>query len=96
METLDLLRTELFADEIAKSMPTFIIKAIIKFAHTTKHLAEVIHERELYDEYETTPQQIEFDIKAIRYNLTELRRALQIKKKEPFQEFMNGAIVGLN
>ena len=51
METLDLLRTQLFADEIAKSMPTFIIKAIIKFAHTTKHLAEVIHERELYDEY---------------------------------------------
>jgi hypothetical protein len=96
METLDLLRTQLFADEIANSMPSFIIKAIIKFAHTSKMLAEVIQERELYDEYQTTPQQIDFDIKAITYNLIELRRALTIRSNRPFQEFTNGAIVGLN
>ena len=96
METLELLRTQLYAEEIAETMPIIVIKAVIKYGHTAKTLAETIRDEYLYDEYNLTPQQVDFDIKAITYNLKQLRRALTIRSNRPFQEFTNGAIVGLN
>ena len=96
MKTLELLRTKLYANEIADIMPSFIIKEVIKYAHKAKILAEEIRDNYLYDDYNLTPEQIDSDIKAFNYNLKVLRRALTIRNKQPFQEFMNGAIVGLN
>jgi hypothetical protein len=96
MQALNVLRTELIATEIAEIMPSFAIQTLIEFGLKAKALAKEIQETLTYDEYGVTPEQIDFDIKAITWNMKELKKALVLKKKQPFQELNNGSVIGLN
>lgn len=93
---LEFFRIEHFANELASELKTFQIQMLIQFGYEAKKQAIDIKQEHLFDEYGVEPKQIEFDIKAITYNLKQLRKALFVKKELPFQEFTNGATIGLN
>lgn len=96
MNAIQLLRTELVAKEVAFIMHSKAIKGLIKYAHESKIMAERIMENQEFEDYNVTPKSLDFDIKALTYNLKQLRRALEIRLKQPFQDLDNGMVLGMN
>lgn len=94
--TLDFFREEQFAKELAQNLSTYQIFALIRFGHRATMEATYIKENNLYEEHSVTPKQIDFDLKAIKWNMKQLRYALPLRKKEPIQDFPNGATLILN
>jgi hypothetical protein len=92
---LEFFRTEQFAFEIAEHLTDVEISKLINFGIDAINQAYEIQEENLYEEYEVSPKQIQFDIKAINHNLDELHKALGMIQGYEIMELKSGIKLGL-
>ena len=92
---LEFFRTEQFRNEIAQHLSVEEIDLLIKWGVEAINQAYVIKENNLYNDYEVTPKQLDFDIKAFDHNINELQEALSIKQGFQILEMSNGLKFGI-
>ena len=85
MGLIEFFRTEQFAKEVADNLNKKEIKFLIKKGKEVLEFANHIKDNNLYFDYDVTPAQIENDIKCVKWNLRELRKAIELKRNEPFE-----------
>lgn len=85
MNLMEFFRTEQFAKELADNLNKKEIQFLIKKGKEALEFANHIKENNLYFDYDVTPQTIDNDIRCVKWNIRELRKAIELKRNEPFE-----------
>ena len=85
MNLMEFFRTEQFAKEVADNLNKKEIQFLIKKGKEALEFANHIKENNLYFDYDVTPETIDNDIRCVKWNIRELRKAIELKRNEPFE-----------